>query len=87
MTIGYGIGSGSTVSPFSFYMDESYDTEVGFFKLMLFNKPVNLDNMVQTESPFGRSRAMKQKTALLPQQDQQQLWGSITLTVITRRKD
>ncbi|KJA22663.1 hypothetical protein HYPSUDRAFT_645955 [Hypholoma sublateritium FD-334 SS-4] len=81
MTIGYGVGVGSSVHPFGFCVGEDYDMEAGFFKLFLFDKPVDLQNLVQQESVFTSSRRGVVQTAL----PNTHRWGSITITVIQRR--
>ena len=78
LTIGYGIGTGSNVHPFSFFVGEDYTIELGFFKLFLFEKPVNLQNIIQETSVFNETRGMEHK---LPS-DSLRNWGSIILKVI-----
>ena len=85
MTIGYGIGAGSSVNPFGFYVDEKYDMEAGFFKLFLFEKSVDLQNVVQEHSVFTRSRGMISVPLPPPGGVSADRWGSITLTMIQRR--
>lgn len=85
MTIGYGLGPGSTVAPLSFVMTEGCDTEAGFFKLFLSNKPIDLDGVLQESSPFLMLRGLKQEyPAVLSQTSHQ--WAEMTFTVVTRRK-
>lgn len=85
MTIGYGIGAGSNINPFGFYVGEEYDMEAGFFKLFLFEKSVDLQNIVQEQSVFARSRGMVSVPLPPPEGFSTDRWGSITLTVIQRR--
>lgn len=84
MTIGYGVGTGANVPPFSFYVGQDYNMEAGFFKLFLFEKPVDLRGIVQEESVFTRSRGMKQNP-LPPLGKYTDRWGSIILPVIQRQ--
>ncbi|KJA21668.1 hypothetical protein HYPSUDRAFT_41803 [Hypholoma sublateritium FD-334 SS-4] len=84
MTIGYGVGTGANVPPFSFYVGKDCNMEAGFFKLFLFDKPVDLQDIVREESVFARSRGMKQNP--LPSLGKSTgRWGSIVLPVIQRR--
>lgn len=84
MTIGYGVGVGSAVAPFAFYVDRDCHMEAGFFKLFLFEKPVNLQGIQQKESIFTRSRTLIQ-TPLPPLGTSTDGWGSIIIPVIQRR--
>lgn len=84
MTIGYGVGPGSNVQPFSFYLSEGNDVEAGFFKLFLFETPVDLQSVEQEESVFVKSRGMK-AAKLSERQESTSRWGSITVAVIQRR--
>ncbi|KJA29203.1 hypothetical protein HYPSUDRAFT_61236 [Hypholoma sublateritium FD-334 SS-4] len=85
MTIGYGTGGGSGITPFGFNVNKGYDMEAGFFKLFLFEKPVDLQNVVQEESLFTRSRGMVKVTLPPLIEESTARWGSITITVIQRR--
>ena len=85
MTIGYGVGWGSTVPPFSFYVGEGYDMEVGFFKLFLFKEATTLDSIVQADPVFWRMTRGMTHTNLSRLDEIPQAHGSITITVIQRR--
>ncbi len=67
--------------PFRFTVADGYEMEVGFFKLFLFQKPVDLRNVLQESSVFVRTRGMTQE-AFKPLKNN---WGTITITVIQRR--
>ncbi|KJA22671.1 hypothetical protein HYPSUDRAFT_40758 [Hypholoma sublateritium FD-334 SS-4] len=86
MTIGYGVGAGSNVNPFDFYVGKDNDMEAGFFKLFLFffENPVDLQNVVREEPLFTRSRG-SHNLPLPARGTSTGRWGSITLTVIQRR--
>lgn len=87
LTIGYGVGAGSNVHPFNFYVGEDYDMEAGFFKLFLFEKPVDLENIIQEEPVFSRNRGMRQDppSSHKAAAEVSLRWVSITLTVIQRK--
>ena len=83
LTIGYGVGAGSKVNPFGFYVGDDYTMDIGFFKLLLFEEPVGLQNIVQQESVFVRSRGMMNKP-FLSRETSFHPWGSITMVAIQR---
>ncbi|KAF8970617.1 caspase domain-containing protein [Flammula alnicola] len=76
LTIGYGAGG---AAPFSYFLREGQDVDVGFMKVFLFSKPVDLSDVVQ-DTPFeeGRHQTTRKKT-LKP------TWGTVTIPVIQRR--
>lgn len=87
MTIGYGAGPGSNVHPFSIYMGEENETEVGFFKFFLCKESTaHLYSIQQEESIFQRSQGMRTFLPMRPNFDDiPRGWGPITVTVIQRR--
>lgn len=89
MTIGFGLGTGSSIQPgpFSFYMGDDFDTEVGFFKLFLFKENADLRRILQVESIFQQTRGYR--SLPLPQLEDipHRGWGSITLTDIQRKSE
>ncbi|VDC06743.1 unnamed protein product [Peniophora sp. CBMAI 1063] len=53
LTIGYGTGGGL---PHTFFLEEGQDKEVGFIKLFLSTRPIDLSGIVQ-RTPFGHANA------------------------------
>ena len=88
VTIGYGVGAGANVPPFSFYVGKDWNMEASFFKLFLFEKAVDLQGILQEESVFTRSRGMVQRPLQPPNPPlgkSTDRWGTIILPVIQRR--
>lgn len=88
MTIGFGLGAGSRVQPFSFYMRDDDDAEVGFFKFFLFKETVpDLRRILQAEPVFQQTRGYGRSPLPPPQLEDMMHrgWGTITLTAIQWR--
>ncbi|KAF8970608.1 caspase domain-containing protein [Flammula alnicola] len=76
LTIGYGAGG---AAPFSYFLREGQDVDVGFMKVFLFSKPVDLSDVAQ-DTPFEEGRhQMTWKKKVKP------TWGTVTIPVIQRR--
>ncbi|KDR74095.1 hypothetical protein GALMADRAFT_250859 [Galerina marginata CBS 339.88] len=76
LTIGYGSGGSS---PFSYFLREDQNLDVGFLKLFISTKPIDLSNIPQT-SAFEKTRGeidLSKKS--------EEVWGTILLPVIQRR--
>ncbi|KAF8875731.1 caspase domain-containing protein [Gymnopilus junonius] len=77
LTIGYGSGG---VAPFSYFLRDNQVVDVGFLKLFISTKPLDLSIITQL-SPFGdlaRDISEDSKNA-------GETWGTITLPVVQRR--
>lgn len=77
LTIGYGSGG---ISPFSYFLRDHQNVDVGFLKLFISTKPIDLSIITQS-SPFG-------DTARNLSEDSKhtgETWGTILLPVIQRR--
>ena len=85
MTIGYGVGWGSTMPPFSFYVTDGYDMEVGLLKLFFFKEATTLDSIIQETPVFSKKARGMTHTNLSRLDEIPQAHGSITITVIQRR--
>ena len=87
LTIGFGLGAGSSVHPFSFYMGDKVSAEVGFFKLFLFKeKATDLRRILQEEPVFQRTRGHRSAPSQRRLEDMvHRGWGSIILTVVQRK--
>ena len=77
LTIGYG---SSGAPPFSYFLRDEQDIDVGFLKLFLSSKPVDLSNIPQ-QSPFDGAT----RDGVDPEKDNAETWGTIFLPVIQRR--
>ncbi|KAF8968688.1 hypothetical protein BDZ97DRAFT_1754992 [Flammula alnicola] len=76
LTIGYGAGG---AAPFSYFLREGQDVDIGFMKVFLFSKPVDLSDVAQ-DTPFEEGRHQKTwKKTVKP------TWGTVTIPVIQRR--
>jgi hypothetical protein len=77
LSIGYGSGG---LTPFSYFIRDGQDTDVGFLKLFLTTEPVDYSNIPQT-SPFNfRQRSngnYKPKPRLI--------WDTILVAIVQRR--
>lgn len=76
LTIGYGTGG---ASPFSYYLRYPQTIDVGFLKLFLSTKPIDLSNISQS-TPFEDSRGSVDVSKNLGD-----IWGTILIPVIQRR--
>ena len=78
-SIGYGSGG---VAPLAFRMGKDQDGEVGYFKLFLSTKPLDLSSIPQG-SPFTNSRrAMKTY-----ERKSSELWDDILIPLVLRRRE
>ena len=77
LTIGYGAGG---AEPFSYFLREGQDVDVGFLKFFFATKPVDLSKIPQP-SPFIPRRAGKQQ-----EKEVVETWGTILIPVVQRRR-
>ncbi|KAF9472030.1 hypothetical protein BDN70DRAFT_844906 [Pholiota conissans] len=76
LTIGYGPGS---AAPFAYYLRDNQDLDLGFLKLFLTTKPVDLSNIPQS-TPFETTRSASRfvKSTV-------DTWSTILIPVIQHR--
>ncbi|KAF8879208.1 caspase domain-containing protein [Gymnopilus junonius] len=77
LTIGYGSGG---VTPFSFVLREGHDVDVGFLKLFVSTKPIDL-NFIPQGSPFSNSSKALQTW----EGRKGDLWDDLLVPFILRR--
>ncbi|KAF9240014.1 caspase domain-containing protein [Melanogaster broomeanus] len=77
LTIGYG-SSGSV--PYSFFLPEGQDIDVGFLKIFLTTRPIDMSKIPQ-KSPFQVDRGSA--PVVMERGDS---WGTILIPVVQRRK-
>ncbi|KAF8961631.1 caspase domain-containing protein [Flammula alnicola] len=76
LTIGYGTGG---VPPFAYFLRDEQNIDVGFLKLFITTKPVDLSSIPQ-QTPFedARSSGSLSKTEI-------DTWGTVLIPVVQRR--
>ena len=77
LSIGYGSGG---LTPFSYFIRDGQDTDVGFLKLFLTTEPVDYSNVPQT-SPFDIRQRGNGKYKPKPRL----IWDTILVAVVQRR--
>lgn len=88
LTLGYGSGG---VVPLKFRLGRDQEIDVGIFKLILTTAPIDLDT-VKERSPFPQTRTLDVQPRALATVAQvnailklEQLWDSLTMTLVQRR--
>ncbi|KDR74093.1 hypothetical protein GALMADRAFT_71556 [Galerina marginata CBS 339.88] len=78
LTLGYGSGG---VGPFSYALRQNQDVDVGFLKLFVSTKPIDLSHVPQP-SPFEATRALK---SFSPKP--KDAWDTVLIPIIQRRNN
>ncbi|KAF9476893.1 hypothetical protein BDN70DRAFT_838545 [Pholiota conissans] len=87
ITIGYGLGAGATVPPFTFSLsDTEKDMEFGFLKLILSTSPINLQHIEQKNPVFEQYRSLKQIEVSVGSAPPIS-WASFNILVIQRLRE
>ncbi|KZV70057.1 hypothetical protein PENSPDRAFT_607783 [Peniophora sp. CONT] len=81
LTIGYGAGGGQ---PFKYYLRPDQDLDVGFIKLFVSTRPVDLSSVVQ-RSPFGTEDGMERGSRETAPPLVEDTWDTITIAVVQRK--
>jgi len=82
LTIGYGSGS---VAPFTYFLRDGQNVDVGFLKLFLSTEPVDLSHLIQ-RSPFEFDLARSDMAYGEEKSDKTMCqWETVLLTIIQRR--
>ncbi|KAF8148655.1 hypothetical protein B0H34DRAFT_736447 [Crassisporium funariophilum] len=79
LTVGYGLGGSP---PFSYYLREGQDIDVGFLKVYASTKPVDLF-MVPQQSPF---ETMHSRSGRPSKKEPIDVWGTLLIPVVQRRR-
>jgi hypothetical protein len=77
LTIGYGAGG---AAPFSYFLRNNQDVDVGFLKLFLTTEQVDFSNVSQL-SPFGKNNRGIERERPKPMR----VWDTILVTVVQRK--
>jgi len=77
LCIGYGSGGSA---PFSYFLREGQDIDVGFLKLFLTTKPVDYSTISQT-TPFD----IEDRGGVLRKPKARLIWDTILVAIVQRR--
>lgn len=80
LSIGYGAGGGR---PFKYYLRPNQDVDVGFIKLFILTKPIDLSSIPQ-QSPFTE-KLVPRATRRADLDSARDAWDTAVITVVQRR--